>query len=180
LALCALSVMWSPFPAATLRRTVTMSICWMFGTYCFIVFGLENTLRLFAKTSVVLALLSVFAYVAVPSVGYETAEGYGTAMRGVFSQKNNLGTEMVLGISCLLYVAMRQGGLGRVGVQLAVLLMLGCIIMSQSATSLLVAVLIIFAALGMTLAQSLGAPLVTFAVGILILLTAYIITFAPE
>jgi exopolysaccharide production protein ExoQ len=179
LVLCGLSATWSPYPVVTVRRASSLSICVGFGIYCYIVFGLEDTIRMVGRTIFILSILSVITYVAIPSVGYEVAEGYSSAMRGVFSQKNNLGASMALGISCYLCPVAQRGG-SRAGAWAAILIMLGCIVMSQSATSLLVALLTIVTALGLAMGRLVPTQVTVVAIGAVLLLAVFIIVFVPD
>lgn len=142
LALCAVSALWSEYPFPTLRRSVTLASCVFFGTYCYVTFGLRGTVALLGRTTVVLALLSLLTFVLLPSVGRETAFGYEGAMRGVFPQKNTMGEAMLLAISCYLFQLI-DGSKSPLAALSAIGLLLLSIVIAQSATSLLLAMIVI-------------------------------------
>jgi exopolysaccharide production protein ExoQ len=144
LLLCALSAFWSDYQFPTLRRSVTLSSCVFFGAYCYLQFGVKGTLELLGRATVIVALISLFVFIAIPSIGTETALGYESAMRGVFSQKNSLGEAMLLAISCYVYLLVDNPKsvtkpLLRLG------LLFFCIILARSATSLVIAMIVVAA-----------------------------------
>lgn len=142
LSLCAISTVWSDYPFPTLRRSVTLSSCVFFGVYCYLTFGLRGTVALVGRATVILALMSLVVFVAIPQVGHETAFGYESAMRGVYSQKNNMGEAMLLAISCYVYLFI-DGSLSPWRAVGTVGLLMFCILLSQSATSLVLASIVI-------------------------------------
>ena len=142
LALCTISALWSEYPFPTLRRSVTLTSCVFFGIYCYVTFGLRGTVALLGRTTVVLALLSLAAFLLLPSVGRETAFGYEGAMRGVFPQKNTMGEAMLLAISCYLYQLIEGSKSPRAALA-AIGLLLVSIVIAQSATSLVLAIIVI-------------------------------------
>src|SRR5579862_2173422 len=142
LALCAVSALWSDYPFPTLRRSVTLASCVFFGIYCYVTFGLRGTVALLGRTTVILALLSLVVFVVLPSVGRETAFGYDGAMRGIFPQKNTMGEAMLLAISCYVY-QMIEGSKSPLAALSAIGLLLLSIVVTQSATSLLLAMIVI-------------------------------------
>jgi len=142
LALCAVSALWSDYPFPTLRRSVTLTSCVFFGIYCYVTFGLRGTVAILGRTTVLLALLSLVTFVLLPSVGRETAFGYEGAMRGVFPQKNTMGEAMLLAISCYLFQLIEGSKTPRAALA-AVGLLLVSIVVAQSATSLVLAMIVI-------------------------------------
>ena len=142
LALCAVSALWSDYQFPTLRRSVTLASCVFFGIYCYVTFGLRGTVALLGRTTVILALLSLVTFVVLPSVGRETAFGYTGAMRGVFPQKNTMGEAMLLAISCYVYQLI-EGSKSPLAAISAIGLLLLSIVVTQSATSLLLAMIVI-------------------------------------
>ena len=140
--LCIVSVLWSAYPLPTARRSVTFSICVFFGIWCHLVLGFPRLLRWVAHIIVFLGICSIVVFFVLPSVGRETALGYGNAMRGVFAQKNTLGSAMLLAISCYVYEMIRMSR-GRWLPALMVIFMLCCEILAQSATSALLSIAVI-------------------------------------
>ena len=141
--LCFVSVFWSDNPWPTMRRSVSLASCVLFGTYLWQSFGLRGTIRLAGGCTVMLGLLSVAVFVAVPGIGRETAFGYESAMRGVFSQKNVMAECMLLGVSCFCFRILDEGA--RLRHVTSLLLLLACIVLGRSATSLGIAGLVVLA-----------------------------------
>jgi len=137
LALCFLSTIWSGFPPSTLRRSVTLSICFFFGIFCYYQFGLAKTIELMAKTTAVLAVLSLAAYYFMPSLGRETAQNYENAMRGVYSQKNSIGAAMLFASNYFLFAFFARRKIGFLG-SIGGLAVLACLALSASATALII------------------------------------------
>jgi len=140
--LCGISALWSAYPFPTVRRTITLSVCLLFGLWCHLSFGLSHALRLVARTTVVLGILSIVVFVAVPTVGHEVALGYESAMRGVFSQKNTLGAAMLLPVTCYLY-EIYTTPTSKYKSWVSIIFLMGCGVLAHSATSLLVSLFVI-------------------------------------
>jgi exopolysaccharide production protein ExoQ len=81
-----------------------------------------------------LGLVSIVVWIALPAVGKDPSIGDYDAMRGVFVQKNLLAECMVLAIACRAYSVIEHGRLLRALPSIG--LMLLCIVLSHSASSL--------------------------------------------
>ena len=143
LALCFVSTAWSDNPLITLRRSTTLASCVLFGMYLSHTLGLRGAVAMAGRCAVFLGLLSIAVFVAAPSVGRETALGYENAMRGVFSQKNPMAECMLLGVGCYCFRLLDEGRHLRHLACLALLLL--CIVLGRSATSLGIATLVLLA-----------------------------------
>lgn len=137
-ALASASTLWSVDPVRTMRRAVALGECLLFGMFLHRTAGLERTIGRIARVCVAMAVLSLLAYVAVPSIGRETALGYERALRGVFPQKNSMSECMLLGLCCL--AASRRGGIGRHWASVA--LLTGCLVLGRGASALAVAAIV--------------------------------------
>ncbi len=136
IALCFVSALWSDFPTVTIRKSGTLTICILFGVYCYFQFGLIKTIEMIANTTAVLAVLSLAAYFLLPSVGRETALNYHNAIRGVYSQKNTIGMAMLIAANYWLFAFFSGRRLSlRAGI--GAIATLTCLVLSSSATSLL-------------------------------------------
>ena len=142
LILCFLSTIWSPYRLGTVRRSVTLGICVVYGIYLYDTLGLSGLAKLVARTSVVLGILSIVVFIAAPSIGRDQQLSYSTALRGVFSGKNSAGELMVLGICSAMYLGSRPGNSKLVAI-LSSLFMFIVILLTRSATSLLIAAMLI-------------------------------------
>ena len=140
-ALSIVSVAWSDNPLPTFRRAISLASCVLFGMYLCQTLGLRGAIAIAGQSAVFLGLLSIAVFVAVPKIGRETALGYETAMRGVFSQKNPMAECMLLGVSCYCFRLLDEGW--RIRHLAALFLLLACIALSKSATSLGIAALVL-------------------------------------
>ena len=141
-ALCFASIAWSGYPYNSLRRSVTLTVCIFYGLYLHDRLGLDGMIRMFMRTALLLAVLSLVAYVAVPNVGHDAAEGYTGALRGVFAAKNTAGMAMLLAIACGLHLgslpgANRSRAIGSLSLAFLTLAL------TKSATSLLIAMIVL-------------------------------------
>lgn len=141
-ALCFASVLWSGFPLLTVRRSVTLTTCILYGAYMHDRLGLQGMIRLYYRTALGLAAASIVVYFAVPGIGRDTLLGYENAMRGVFAAKNSTGMAMLLGISCAVYLGSLTG-VRRAGYVVGLLVLFGALLMTRSATSTLIALAVI-------------------------------------
>ena len=178
-ALCLLSVLWSDNPLPTVRRGSSLLTCVLFGIYLTRTFELRGAIAMAGRCAVFLGVLSIAVFVAAPSVGRETALGYERAMRGVFSQKNPMAECMLLGLTCYAF-RMLQEGVRRSHVA-CVLLLLLCIALGRSATSLGIAMLVLL----LTMLTALrGRPrlrlVIGFCVGWAMLAAVVMLAVAPE
>jgi O-antigen ligase len=141
--LCIASAAWSDNPLPTMRRSTSLVTCVLFGLYLTRTFGLREAIAMAGRSAVFLGVLSVMMFVLVPSIGRETALGYQEAMRGVFSQKNPMAECMLLGVTCYAFRLLDEGvSQGRLG---CIALLLVCIALGRSATSLGIAGLVLLA-----------------------------------
>ncbi len=143
-----LSVLWSGDPVRTLRRAVALTECMVFGMFLYRTDGLERTIARFGQVCVVMAVLSLLAYLAAPSIGRETALGYERAMRGVFPQKNTMSECMLLGLCCYAYSCAQAPRWRHAG---AAALLALCLVLGRGASVLAVAGLVALATLWMRL-----------------------------
>ena len=142
--LCFLSAAWSDNPVPTLRRSLTLGSCVLFGVYLAQTLGLGGMVALAGRCAVFLGAMSIAVFAAVPSIGRETALGYENAMRGVFSQKNPMAECMLLGVGCYCYRLLDEGF--RFGHAACAGLLLLCILLSRSATSFGIAAIVLYSA----------------------------------
>ena len=175
--LCFASAAWSDNPATTLRRSVSLASCVTFGLYLRQTFGLGGAIDRAGRAAVALGVLSLLVFVAAPRIGRETALGYENAMRGVFSQKNPMAECMLLGVTCVCHRALADGL--RASRVAALVLLLLCIVLGRSATSLAIALLVVGATLAMA-SGGRGRLLLGLGAGWAALAAATMLAVAPE
>ena len=141
--LCFVSTAWSDNPLPTLRRSLSLFSCVLFGAYLQQTWGFRRTITMAGQGAVFLGALSILVFIAAPGIGRETALGYGNAMRGVFSQKNPMAECMLLGVICVCFRMLDERPVWPRAAALSVLLL--CIVLGRSATSLALALLVMLA-----------------------------------
>jgi exopolysaccharide production protein ExoQ len=127
LGLALVSCVWSPTPLFTLRRTIILLATSAFGFYLGTRFEIRRQMRLVAHSLGFCIVLSVIFIVALPRYGVDLAIFRG-AWRGVFYQKNALGSYMtVAGLTFLCLHTRSLAGLlvKYVGLAFSVLLLIG-------------------------------------------------------
>lgn len=131
----ALSVVWSIEPDTTLRRAIALAATTLMGLYLASSLGGRRFAELVALTMLLLAIGSYFVCLAVPKMGVSQDINAGT-WRGLWYEKNEMGAMMVYaalaGVAAFLTNPRRRllwGG--------ALVLFVGLIIMTRSATSFL-------------------------------------------
>jgi O-antigen ligase len=133
IALCAVSALWSDYPFATIRRSVSLLTCFGFGLFCYLELGLAGTITRLGRCMMSLLVLSLVVWLLLPSVGSETLSGYEGALRGVFSTKNNTGTAVEFSISYCFYRLVRDRRVLRPAIALVLLVM--CLVLVRSSTA---------------------------------------------
>ena len=136
-ALCIVSVAWSEYPLASLRRSASFSTCILFGLYLTIAVGLDRTIRLIAYCVLAAGLASIASYFALPSLSRETDPSIAGALHGVFTQKNLCADAMLVGIIGWIYI-MFVDRRRRLPAAIAIAIMFAVILMARSATATLV------------------------------------------
>jgi len=130
-----LSVMWSIDPDTTLRRAIALAATTLLGLYLASSLGGRRFAELTALTMLLLALGSYFVCLAVPSMGVSHDVNAGT-WRGLWYEKNEMGAMMVYA-SLAAVAALLTNPRRRLLWAGSLVLFIGLIIMTRSATSLL-------------------------------------------
>lgn len=94
-ALACLSFLWSKFPEFTLSNATEVVIMTLFGLYFATRFSLKEQVELVACTLLIAGLLSTIVALGFPLIGIDQ-EFHPGAWKGVYGQKNTLGSTMVL------------------------------------------------------------------------------------
>jgi len=139
---CFLSVFWSVAPADSIRRSVALLLSTIFGLYIGARFAQVRYLRLLALVFGVVVLAS-FLFALLPGqIGVMTKpEDLAGSWRGIYSHKNYLGRVMVLLMMVLAVIAPRFPA-WRNCIRLEFLLAVALLLLSDSKTSLIVALVI--------------------------------------
>jgi exopolysaccharide production protein ExoQ len=171
------SVIWSGFPAATLKDSIMLLLTTMFGVYVATRFSLGEILRMVAWACGMVVVLSIFTALFLPSIG--TMPGfYGGAWRGIYAHKNILARNLDIATIAFILLALSYP---RRWMLLSGLLVLtvGTIFMSGSATAIIILLaLVLLVPLGRVVQRSrtIAGP---FMIGLVLLISAPLIsTFA--
>jgi exopolysaccharide production protein ExoQ len=135
IAFIASSSLWSNYPDATLRRSVSLVALMLFALSTHAVFGMTRTMRLALGLLLVLAVASLAVAAVRPDIGYDVGE-YANAIRGVFLQKNTLGFAMTLCVLSLSYLVLERGKL-RLADGLILLFLLAMLVLARATTAFL-------------------------------------------
>ena len=96
LGLAVLSTAWSDSPSTTLWNCARLIATTFFGIYVAKTYGLDEIFSMVAWATALAAVLSIVFALALPEYGIDKYFGQ-TVWRGVFDQKNTLGSMMVIG-----------------------------------------------------------------------------------
>jgi uncharacterized protein involved in exopolysaccharide biosynthesis/O-antigen ligase/Mrp family chromosome partitioning ATPase len=148
-ALALLSAIWSLDPGVSLRRAVSVAGATSFGFYVASRFSLEEILGLLVRAMLAIILAMLVFTALFPDIAIMQAPHDG-AWRGLHPHKNGLGRFLVwclavAAASLIAYPGRRLPILGWIGVAL------GIVVLSHSATSLVVSLLVLAAPVGLGL-----------------------------
>jgi O-antigen ligase len=129
-----LSTMWSPEPLRVVRATISMGNLVLLAVMASSMIGTLAICRIQVKAMVIAALASLIVAKFNPQSGYDIGLNEG-AIRGIFSQKNQLGDMMVIGLIALSYVVLSAKRLSLWMIASALLAMT-TILLARSITSL--------------------------------------------
>lgn len=150
LAYCTLSLLWSPEPVAVVKRSIQF-----FGI---LLIGLSvahtckhdfvTLLRAGLDALTIILFLSAFTALFLPDIGRESEVSLAGSWRGILDQKNTLG--VVSAVSLYFWLVLQTMAPRRLGVEVPTcLIILACLLMSRSSTSLLLAMVSIGAYLAL-------------------------------
>jgi exopolysaccharide production protein ExoQ len=137
-ALALLSTLWSPQPDQTAKRACGLLGTTLIGYYIGCRFKLSDFMECLVISTCISAILSIVAIVVFPQIGVMQDE-YAGAWSGVYGQKNNLASAMVVGIISAVLLAISSKGRRRWVYTAMTVLFVGLLFGSRSVTSLLAA-----------------------------------------
>jgi exopolysaccharide production protein ExoQ len=129
----AISVVWSPVPGTTLRRTIALFGTTLAGLYMAMRLQPKQQVRLVAYCMGVSAILSLAVCLLAPHISAEPTGEW----TGIFFQKNGLGRAMGLGLLCYTFLALEERR-GRLVFIFMAIVCFGMLVMSRSMGTLLV------------------------------------------
>jgi O-antigen ligase len=141
---CFCSALWSIDPAVTARRSVSLATCFLFGYLALVTYGPRGTIRLYGWS---LFLAAVASWAALPIFHAKVFDNdellTSQALRtfhGVFTQKNELSVEMLMGFCCWAYLGIltpKKGEIERFIWPLAIVAILSAMVYAKGTTSIL-------------------------------------------
>lgn len=151
---CLCSALWSLDPATSARRTISLATCFGFGYLALVTYGPRGTIRIYAWSLFLAAIASWLALPLFHGKVYDNDAAISAAIvrtfHGVFTQKNELSVEMLMGVCCWLYLGFvdpRQAEPERRLWPIALAVILAAMVYSKGTTSLLAAALVALAAI---------------------------------
>lgn len=141
------SVQWSIFPEISQRRAIAVAATTLFGLYIAASFNGRAMAELLAGVFLFLAIGSYAVCLAVPSIGVHSDINAGL-WRGLWYEKNQMGAMMVYGALASVAAAILSPPRRMLWVATLVLC-IGLIIMTRSATSALALGIVLFGAAGL-------------------------------
>jgi len=136
--LALVSVSWSADPRLTLRRAVLLSLVSSFAWFFATCYSMGDQRRLLLATGVIVGLASLAMALLLPQYGIASTGEW----KGVFGHKNHLGLGMFFIFSSLPFCRIANGR-ELLKLSLQALLPVGLILLSQSKTSLILALVLI-------------------------------------
>ncbi len=182
LAYAAASFVWSVDPYLTLKRVVPLIGTTLVGVYLGARFALQGLVRLVFAACFAMTAGSLIFGLALPQYGFQLGEEFWAGLRGVFANKNTMGSIAALGILISIYHIVGDGRepdrtrfwIGAAGLALAVL----CLMLSRSMSSLVASTASIAALGALRLLQRSRDPVVP-ATGCLVAIVLAGIVLSP-
>lgn len=135
------SFAWSAAPLTVIRRSLALALTYLFGVYVAVKFSIREQLVLIGGVLVVAAAGSYIAQVFFPGA-IPSLDGLIGAWNGLFADKNMLSQRMLFGAIALACLLVIQCG-HRLLIFLGISLFLGLVLLSRSATGLVVGLITI-------------------------------------
>lgn len=134
--LVVMSAIWSIHPDITIRRGIGYVLTVLIASYLAVRFDIDDAMRLLSWSFMLSAIGSLLFVAVLPQYGIMQVADLAGSWRGVFPHKNVLGPIMAVAVFTELYLLVNGGGRPRW--RLALLgLFLGLVVLSGSATALL-------------------------------------------
>jgi exopolysaccharide production protein ExoQ len=131
------TALWSADPGASINRSGRVLILVLFAIYFVERYSLGEVLSLLTMAGAIAIIASVVAVVLIPAYGLSSIEGYRGAWRGATIHKNALGALMST-IFIIGYCSLRTNPKDRLRCVFIILGSLFLVVMSRSATSIVV------------------------------------------
>ena len=146
------SAFWSIHPDISLRRGVGYILTLLVAAYLTVRFDLDNRMKVLSYSFAISGLGSLLFVAAFPGAGIMNFEELSGNWRGVFIHKNVLGSTMAVAVFVQLYILCGDRRTGWRYALLAIFLFL--VVMSHSATALILSAIYIIGALVFALGRS--------------------------
>jgi len=139
-ALAVLSFLWSVQPMHTLVRAFALVIVTAFGVLIAVRLKTDEILRLFYLVALIAAIVGLIYITLLPDLGIHRDHHYGS-FRGTFGHRNQFGRVMALGIASIIALKLYGGYISN-KMKISFMIFCGLLLLSQSATSILLGALI--------------------------------------
>ena len=92
------SIIWSPEPDLTLRRTIALTGTMFFAIYLAMYFDYDESIKAILWALGLIAVLSLFVIIFFPKFGIHHGDDHEGKWRGLYGHKNAFGREMALAV----------------------------------------------------------------------------------
>lgn len=184
---CLCSAVWSIEPATSARRAVSLATCFGFGYFALVAYGPRGAIRLYGWS---LFLAAIASWIALPIFHgklYDNDAFVGAqALRtfhGVFTQKNELSVEMLMGFCCWSYLGIVEPKRGELEHRLwpfAMVVMLAAMVYSKGTTSMLATALVSIAVMKLRWRSWLFGLVLYFLIAAVCLVLVTVLVVEPE
>jgi exopolysaccharide production protein ExoQ len=137
---CFASATWSENSTLAGRRAISLFGSFLFGVYAFTTFGPRRFILMLAVVGGAAAFFSLVLLAVAPSLAYDQSYYLTNAVRGVYSQKNQLSAYNLMGLCAAISVLFFHDGLTparRIVVSGSALMMLTTMMLSRGASSMI-------------------------------------------
>jgi exopolysaccharide production protein ExoQ len=137
--LCLSSAAWSDNPELAFRRAISLFGSFLFGAYAFTQFGALRFIRLMAIIGGIAAFCSLVLLVLSPSLANDPSYFVTNAVRGVYSQKNQLSAYSLLNICAALaalFLEKNDDGRVKIALTISTILLFTTLVLSRGISSI--------------------------------------------
>jgi exopolysaccharide production protein ExoQ len=138
--LAVLSFFWSVQPVHTLLRAFALVIVTAFGVLIAVRLKTDEILRLLYLVALIAAIVGLVYFMLFPDLGVHRDHHYGS-FRGTFGHRNQFGRVMALGIASIISLKLYGEYISK-KMKISFMIFCGLLLLSQSATSILLGALI--------------------------------------
>jgi len=137
--LCISSATWSDNPELAFRRSISLFGSFLFGAYAFTRFGAQRFILLVAIIGGIAAFCSLVLLLLSPTLANDPSYFVTNAVRGVYSQKNQMSAYSLLGLCAALaalFLEKNDDGRIKIALVLSTVLLFAALVLSRGLSSI--------------------------------------------